>query len=128
MKDNQTSVLLFGRDEHLLVTRQWVLQSRGYLVVKINHLSEIPSIPRLPPMRVLLLCHSLLPGEAAAAIEIATSRWPEIQSLSLIVDGNRAPGGILGQLMHTMDGPAKLISLVGELVARSAIVPGSTHP
>lgn len=128
MKDNQTSILLFGRDEHLLVTRQWVLQSRGYRVLTINHLPEITSIPRLPPMRVLLLCHSLLPGEDAAAIEIATSRWPEIQSLSLVAETSRAPSGILGQLLHTMDGPGRLISMVGELIALRPTTADSTHP
>lgn len=128
MKDNQTSILLFGRDEHLLVTRQWVLQSRGYRVLTIGHLSEIASIPKVPPIQVLLLCHSLLPGEGAAAIAIATSRWPEIQSLALVAETSRAPAGILGQLLHTMDGPGRLISIVGDLIAHSASVADSTPP
>ena len=116
MKLNQTSILMYGHDQHLLATRQWVLQSRGYRVLTVEHLSAIGSIPQTPPVKLLLLCHSVTQREGDAAIALATARWPEIQRLALVADSGRAPAGILGQLLHTMDGPAKLISMVGELL------------
>ncbi len=130
MKSNQTSILMYGHDEHLLATRKWVLQSRGYRVLTIERPSAIASIPELPAIKLLVLCHSLSPEESAAALALATSRWPDIQSLALVADVTRAPSGILGQLLHTMDGPAKLLSLVGELVGQAGqgAIPRSTHP
>jgi hypothetical protein len=118
MKTNQSSILIVGHDEHLLATRQWVLQSRGYRVLKTDRASKIASIPREPPVQLLLLCHSLSPLEKADAISLATARWPGIQTLSLAADSSRAPAGILGRLMHTVDGPAKLISMVDGLVGQ----------
>lgn len=125
MKADHSSILIFGHDEHLLLTRQWVLQSRGYRVLTASRLSQINSIPASPPMKLLLLCHTLRPTETAAAMSHARARWPGIKSLELIAEDSRAPAGILGQLLHTMDGPAKLVSLVDNLVGSST--PFSHH-
>lgn len=125
MKANQNSILLFGHDDHLLVTRQWVLQSRGYRVLTLSNLSQLGSIPAEPPLKLLVLCHSLSPAEIALATARATARWPEIQTLQLIAEGGRVPSGILGQLLHTMEGPAKLVSLVEGLVGHA--VPAATQ-
>lgn len=119
MKAKQTSILMYGRDERLLETRQWVLQSRGYRVVTIVYPSDFAAIPLTPPIKLLLLCHSLSPEECDNAIALASARWDGIQSLALVADSTRAPSGILGQLLHTMEGPEKLISVVGELVGTS---------
>jgi hypothetical protein len=127
MKSNQTLVLMYGRDETLLATRQWVLQSRGYRVRTIGKLADIAMTPQIPMPRLLLLCHTLSPGEITSAIAAATSRWPAIQKLQLIEDLGRAPSGILGQLLHTMDGPGKLITMVGELVGNGVQGGGHTH-
>jgi hypothetical protein len=127
MKTNQSSILIFGHDGHLLATRQWVLQTRGYRVLTIENSSTIQTIPQTPPVKLLVLCHSLSPAESATAVAMATSRWPEIQTLALVAESARAPAGILGQLLHTMEGPAKLISLVGQLVGKDASIADSHH-
>ena len=116
MKAKQPSILMYGHDEHLLETRQWVLQSRGYRVVTMLHPSGFAAIPLIPPIKLLLLCHSLSPEECDAAIAIASARWAGVRSLILDPDGTRAPSGLLGQLLHTMEGPAKLISVVSQIV------------
>jgi hypothetical protein len=125
MKAKQPSILMYGHDEHLLETRQWVLESRGYRVVTMVHPSGFKVIPLMPPIRLLLLCHSLSPGECDAAIALASARWGGIKSLVLDADGTRAPSGILGQLLHTMEGPAKLISAVSKIVGRGLETTGS---
>jgi hypothetical protein len=119
MKAEHSSILIFGHDEHLLLTRQWVLQSRGYRVLTASTLSNIDSIPKSPPIKLLLLCHSLDPVEVATARNHAQLRWPNLKCLELVADDSRAPSGILGQLLHTMDGPAKLVTLVDNLVGSS---------
>jgi hypothetical protein len=119
MKSTKTSIVMYGHDQQLLATRQWVLQTRGYRVFIVPHPSKFASIPQNPPMKLLILCHSLTPEECGAAIALATARWPGIQTLTLDADGTRMPDGLLGQLLHTMDGPAKLISIVTELIGSS---------
>jgi hypothetical protein len=128
MKAKQTTILMYGHDEHLLETRQWVLQSRGYRVLTMLDPSAFASIPLVPSIPLLLLCHSLSPQECNVATALASTRWPEIQSLVLDADGGRAPSGLLGQLLHTMDGPAKLISLVNRIVGNGVPVTGPARP
>jgi hypothetical protein len=67
-------------------------------------------------MKLLILCHSLSPEECERAAALAIARWPDIQCLTLDFDGSRMPDGLLGQLLHTMDGPAKLISVVNQVI------------
>jgi hypothetical protein len=123
MKANQNSILMIGHDEHLLATRQWVLQSRGYRVITLVGLARFAAIPQTPPIRLLLLCHSLSEDEGEAAMVLAEARWPGIQGLTLGAEISRAPSGLLGQLLHTMDGPAKLVAMVGELIGNAPQVP-----
>jgi hypothetical protein len=87
MKTNQASILLYGHEEQLLATRQWVLQSRGYRVVTMMDLEGLASVPSTPPVRLLLLCHTLSAEEATAAIDAVSARWPRAQSLTLAYHG-----------------------------------------
>jgi hypothetical protein len=125
MKSVPTLILLYGHDETLLETRQWVLQSRGYRVVTTLHRAGIESIPQFPAVKLLLLCHSLTPLDRQAAIAVAASRWPEVQSVVLHAENTRTPTGILGQLLHTMDGPSGLVSLVERLVGSNTTRTGT---
>ena len=118
MKTNQGSIVILGHEEHLNATRQWVLQTRGYRVLVIDDPSAIGLLPQNPAIQLLILCHSVSKPECETAIALATTRWPEVRSLMMVADRNRAPAGILGQLLHTMEGPAKLISMVSEIVGR----------
>jgi hypothetical protein len=113
MKNEHVAVLIFGYDKCLLETRQWVLQTRGYRAMIALELSQIEALPSTRRVDLLLICHSVSDSERDAAIAIAETRWPGCRHLALAADHGRMPTGILGQLLHTMDGPARLISLVG---------------
>ena len=119
---------MLGHDEHLLATRQWVLQTRGYRVITAINGSILHSLPLTPPVQLLVLCHTLSPAECADAAALASIRWPEAKSLTLAAEPGRAPSGILGQLLHTMDGPGKLLTMVTELVGSSAELQRAQHP
>lgn len=123
MKSNPVVILILGHDKNLLETRQWVLQSRGYRVITASSLSAITASNQTKQVSLLLLCHSLNSGEHDAAIALARSRWPNIRHVSMVAEDIRAPNGILGNLLHTMDGPAKLISMVSEAMRPDAITP-----
>jgi hypothetical protein len=128
MRKNQSSIVLLGHDEHLLATRQWVLQTRGYRVLRVQDVSAVDKLPLMPPVRLLVLCHTLSKREREDASAAASIRWPGVKCLTLAVDPGRAPSGILGQLLHTMDGPAKLLSMVTELVGSSADLQSARQP
>ena len=128
MKKNQSSILILGHDEHLLATRQWVLQTRGYQVLTVQELAAIQKIPLSAPVRLIVLCHTLTDSERQLATGIADARWPGVKLLTLVAEAGRMPSGILGQLLHTMDGPAKLLSMVTDAVGSSADLLGARHP
>lgn len=120
MKKNHSSILILGHDEDLLATRQWVLQTRGYQVLTMHEPNTIQKVPLSAPVRLLVLCHTLSESEREMATATANARWPGVKSLTLVAESGRMPSGILGQLLHTMDGPAKLLSMVNEAVGGSA--------
>ena len=128
MKPDTISILLWGKDAQLLETRQWVLQSRGYRVTVIAKLSDIRALRQSPPFTLFILCHSLSPEEARAAFAVASFRWPGIKQLVLVADTTRSPTGLLGQLLHTMNGPGALLATVHQLVSdRIHAVPSPHH-
>lgn len=115
-KDEPALILMFGHNPSQAETRQWVLQSRGYRVIAADALSQFEAIPRTKSVNLVLLCSSLSPEEREGAIAISRSRWPQSLHLALETDHGRAPTGLLGQLLHTQDGPAQLITKVTDLL------------
>lgn len=128
MKKNQSSILIVGHDEHLLATRQWVLQTRGYQVLTMHEPANMQKVPLSAPVQLVVLCHTLSDAERELATQTANARWPGVKSLTLVAEPGRMPSGILGQLLHTMDGPAKLLSMVTAAVGSSADLHGAHHP
>ncbi|HEV2645334.1 MAG TPA: hypothetical protein VGU46_03110 [Acidobacteriaceae bacterium] len=128
MKSNRNSLVLYGRDESLLLTRQWILQSRGYRVLSLTKLEQFGSVPETPPIGLLLLCHSLSKDECEAAMVVARKRWPSIQSLRLDPETGRVPSGLLGNLLHTMEGPGKLVAAVDRSIGDPSRVLASSRP
>ena len=122
MKTASPTILLFGRQPDLLDSRRWVLETRGYRVVVANSLVEMASLPKDPPVRVALLCHLLTPAERTAASALAATRWPGSVTHAL-TQASRTPTGILGQLMHTSDGPTDLVAMVRTLLHEEPMAP-----
>lgn len=120
MKSHHISVLMYGHDAHLLESRKWVLESRGYRVHTIQRLTELNHIPASHPVSLIVLCHTLTFDESDEAVTRASGRWPGLKRLHLVADNSRYPSQVLGQVMHTLDGPARLIRMVTELVGHSA--------
>lgn len=125
MNATQISILMFGRDAHLLETSQWALQSRGYRVVTATNLAEFDSIPHIPPIDLLVLGHQLSPRECAVAAEHASTRWPGVKELILTRDCSSTPSRVLGKVRQTLDVPGGLLARVSELVGHVASSPCS---
>jgi len=116
MKPPQISIVMLGRNAHLLESRKWALQSRGYRVHTVTHSSGLDEIPATPPAALLVLCHTLSTKERADAVARASKRWKDVKKLLLMRDSSTTPGSVLGQVERILDGPAGLLKKVTELV------------
>jgi hypothetical protein len=116
MKATQICVVMYGHDAHLLETQRWVLDSRGYRVLTIRRPSDLSRLQQTPAPSLLVLCRTLSPREREDAVARARACWPEIKILALVRDRSNTASDVLGQVMHTLDVPARLLTTVGELV------------
>lgn len=116
MKVDHISILLYGRDAHLLELRKWFLHSLGYRVYTAMTLAEFSAIPASPQISLITLCHTLSERECPAVIASASARWPEIKSLTLPRDVLRSASAVRDKTMHPIDAPTHLLTRVGELV------------
>ena len=116
MENSQVSIVMYGRDAHLLETREWILKSLGYRVVTILCLAELDRIPLAPPVALLVLCHPLSFKECEDALAHASSRWHGIQKLDLMHEGSKSRTEIHSRLRQTLDVPAGLLTRVSNLV------------
>jgi hypothetical protein len=80
------------------------------------------SIPRDPPIRLILLCPQLSPADRTAASALAATRWPGTITRAL-PQSARVPTGLLGRLMHTCDGPTDLVATVRMLLRQEPAAP-----
>ena len=119
----QISILMFGRDAHLLETRQLLFQSLGYRVLTIERLAELERIPQDPEIALIVLCHTLSAKERTDAVAQASSRWPGIRKLALVERNSKPPREVLGRVRHALDG--RLLSMVSELVGYAGSSPCS---
>lgn len=119
----QISILMYGRDAHLLETRQVLLQTLGYRVLTINRLDELARIPQTPEIALIVLCRTLSAKERAEAAAQASSRWPNIKRLALIGRNSKDPREVLGRVRHALDG--RLLAMVSELAGYAGSSPCS---
>ena len=117
-------ILIYGRDPQLLETRRMVLERTGYTVLTTNALAEIDHTAALHRIDLCILCYSLSMEECGRALALVHSRCPLVKSLVLTSGASGCSSThLLDQVFDAMEGPAKLISTVNQLVT----TPGSTH-
>jgi hypothetical protein len=116
MNTSQISIVLFGHDARILDSRKWALHGLGYRVLSVMNLADLDRVPATPAIDLLVLCHTLSAKESAQAVAQASARWPAIKKLALVRDPAKRPSRIMGQVRQTLDGPARLLATVSELV------------
>jgi hypothetical protein len=112
----QMSILLYGRDKHLLGTRLLLLQRAGYRVLVATELAQIDVLSRVEVIDLLMLCHSLTPEECGHVIDFCQFRWPFMKSLVLSALGSRCEGKSPDRVFETSQGPAKLLATLGHIL------------
>ena len=114
------AVLIFGKDAHLLETRQWVLEAAGYRVRAAADLLECDRALSTSTFQLFILCHSIALEECGRALALASSRSPTMKSLVLQAGMSNCHHGLLSVVLNAMDGPAKMISTVDALTGRNS--------
>jgi DNA-binding response OmpR family regulator len=84
---NTPSILFYGHDELLLMTRRRILEGVGFRADVTSEVKEIPRLVRKLPADLVVLCHSLSRTECVVAGLVARNHRPEVRMLLLAADG-----------------------------------------
>jgi DNA-binding response OmpR family regulator len=77
------SVLIYGRDEFLLVSRAMLLERAGYCVHRALNDDAFRGMLRNTSVSILILCHTLTEADCLAALDAAAKMRHGIKSLVL---------------------------------------------
>jgi DNA-binding response OmpR family regulator len=85
----QTSptILFYGNDELLLMTRRRILEGAGFRAGVTSQLKEIPRLVCELPADLVVLCHSLSRTECVMAGLVARNHRPDVRMLLMMADG-----------------------------------------
>lgn len=116
------SVLLFGKDTHLLRTRRWLVESAGFQVFATDQFLTLNQIFTEHPVDVLILCHSLSFEERERAKAIAQAHASMTKVLVLVSTEAGASAQSSERMLSTAEGPKRLLDAVEQL-AQSRVPP-----
>jgi DNA-binding NtrC family response regulator len=113
---NATTILLYGRDAGLLQTRQWLLEASGYRVLLAMELADMKKVVEEKGIDLLILCHSLSTEEAQEALAAVAPQRQKVHTLIMAAYWGSSAAAMPDEVLEAMDGPAKLVSVVGRLL------------
>ncbi len=122
------SVVLFGRDAHLLQTRGWLLASTGPRVTIVLDLSELLQVILTQPCDLLILCHSLTSSDCAGALSLASRYAPKMRIVGLESGDPLSWHAFPPEVVISETSPARFVSTVQSLlIANSRTNTGTPH-
>jgi hypothetical protein len=110
------AVLIYGQDQQLLDTRQWILEGAGYRVWSRTEISGIAHVIAYHQIDLLILCHSLSRDECESALVLARYESPLMKTLVLTADQCEYQAKLTSEVLDIRQGPTKLIAEVGKLI------------
>jgi len=126
---SRASILIYGRDRQLLNTRRLVLEHIGARVLVAEEVSYIAQVEPDKPIDLIILCHSLSKEQCLDALAQARTRWPHIQSLSLISGQYGCQPALADHIADTAKGPQELLRTVAMLIPSEPASPAdATEP
>jgi DNA-binding response OmpR family regulator len=81
------SILFYGHDELLLMTRRRILEGAGFRAGVTSQLKEISRLVCELPADLVVLCHSLSRTECVMAGLLAKNHRPDVRMLLMVADG-----------------------------------------
>lgn len=113
----QGTILIFGKDEMLLVTRSLILEKAGYRVLTAQSFANAMLALMNHPIDLLLLCQTLNEEERRGILETAHALQPDIKCASLTYNGRELEVDGIG-VRHPLDGPPGFLSAIGRMLTR----------
>jgi hypothetical protein len=111
-------VMICGNDEHLLHTRQLVLEKAGMYVEVAVGIEMLRSLRVDPSCQLAILGHSLKPGEQEEVIDLLRGQLPFLPILVLTSTLHEQPSGRY-QVLDVREGPIALIAKSKAMIAES---------
>ena len=109
------TILIYGSDEMLVVTRQLILETAGYEVFSATKFDSALVALVNERINVLLLCHSLYEVERRSILEAARAIKPDVKSVVFGFDGREVElNG--GGTFERLNGPDALVNSIGRIL------------
>lgn len=109
-------ILLYGRDQHLLETRRWVLERFGCSIRMVGTIPALIETISACRVDIMILCHSLTTEECERALEEARAHVPEIKTVVLTANNTDCSRGVADDVLDSGDGPQALVEAVQALM------------
>ncbi|HEV2620119.1 MAG TPA: hypothetical protein VGU23_09315 [Acidobacteriaceae bacterium] len=110
------SILVYGRDIHLIETRRWVLEHAGFAVSTTLELRDAEDRIDADHFDLFILCHTLSAEECTSILANVHSRHPEMKIL--ILSRSRPDCGSKDDfVLSAFATPQALISTVSGLIS-----------
>jgi DNA-binding response OmpR family regulator len=81
------TILFYGHDELLLMTRRRILEGAGFRAGVTSQLKEIPRLVCELPADLVVLCHSLSRTECVMAGLLTRNHRPDVRMLLMVAEG-----------------------------------------
>jgi DNA-binding NtrC family response regulator len=82
------TILLYGHDELLLMTRARILMGAGFRASVTCEVKQIPQLVRELRADIIVLCHSLSCTDRVVAAMVAKNHRAEVRTLLMMADGS----------------------------------------
>ena len=82
------TILLYGHDDLLLMTRARILAGAGFRASMTCEVRQIPQLVRELQADLVVLCHSLSCRERVVAGMVAKNHRAEVRTLMMVADGS----------------------------------------
>jgi hypothetical protein len=112
-------ILHLGYDELLLQTRSWVLEHAGFHVTTLSDLEVLGQLDGVPPVDLLLLCHTLSPDDCREAEIWLRLVRPTGKTLRLVENGLENLPETEHHTFRSLDGPTPLLESIQKVLAYS---------
>jgi DNA-binding NtrC family response regulator len=113
------TILLYGNDEILVMTRGIILEKAGYQVFTAKQFGNAMVVLMNHQIDLCVLCQSLTDEERRGILETAHALQPEIKCAVLDFEEREDPiEGV--DLIRGLAGPSTLLNAVGKLLTQKA--------
>jgi DNA-binding response OmpR family regulator len=116
------TIVLYGHDELLLMTRRRILEFAGFRASVTSDVKEIPRLVRELSADLVVLCHSLSRTECVLAGLIAKNHRAELRTLLMVTDGSIGEldcgmSEVADEIFNLSLEPEKLVAKVRSMLA-----------